>query len=147
EASQHRLEAFGYTVANRHIGAVLWQALRRCGRIELACPARGLEAQPGGACAPLCIAAGGGAVRAVRGSLVGAADGAQSVIKQAAGIGSSERDYGQVALVTNLRTDRPARGIAYERFAAAGPMALLPLASGHYTVVWTVEPARAEPLQ
>ena len=36
-------------------------------------------------------------------------------------------DYAQVAIVASLRTDMPNDGIAYERFTAAGPMALLPL--------------------
>ncbi len=147
EASQHRLDAFGYTVANRHIGAVLWQALRRSGRIELACPARVLELQLGADGAELRIAGAQQEARTVQAALVVAADGAHSLVKQAAGIGSSEGDYGQVALVANLRTDRAAHGTAYERFAAGGPMALLPLASGHYTIVWTLDPARAELLQ
>jgi 2-octaprenyl-6-methoxyphenol hydroxylase len=81
--------------------------------------------------------------RLLQARLVVAADGAHSLVKQAAGIDSSERDYGQVALVANIRTDRSARGIAYERFTASGPLALLPLADGSYTVVWTLLPARA----
>ncbi len=72
-----------------------------------------------------------------------AADGAHSLVKQAAGIDSSECEYGQVALVANIRTDRSARGIAYERFTASGPLALLPLADGSYTVVWTLAPEGA----
>ena len=75
--------------------------------------------------------------------LVVAADGAHSLVRQAAGIDSSERDYQQVALVANVRTERSARGIAYERFTASGPLALLPRADGAYTVVWTLAPERA----
>ena len=39
-SAEHALEAFGYTVSNRHIGAVLWRLLRARARVELACPAR-----------------------------------------------------------------------------------------------------------
>jgi 2-octaprenyl-6-methoxyphenol hydroxylase len=147
QAAEHGLEAFGYTVSNRQIGAVLWRALRARGRIELACPARLRAVQLEPEAAQLRIADAAGAERVVHAALVVAADGAHSLVRQAAGIGSSEGDYGQVAVVANIRTDRPAAGIAYERFAESGPMALLPLREGHYTAVWALEPARAEAMQ
>lgn len=147
EASQHRLAAFGYTVSNRHIGEVLWQSLRAHGRVQLLCPARTLEARPGADDARLRITDAAGVESELQASLIVAADGAHSLIKQAAGIASSEDDYQQVAVVANIRTDAPANGIAYERFAEAGPMALLPHANGGYTVVWTLAPDRAAALQ
>jgi 2-octaprenyl-6-methoxyphenol hydroxylase len=146
-ASEHGLAAFGYTVSNRHIGAVLWEALRVRGRIELLCPARTLQVQLAAEGARLRMATGAGAEQEIHAALVVAADGAHSLVKQAAGIASSDEDYGQVAVVANIRTDRPARGVAFERFADGGPMALLPLASGDYTVVWTLDAQRAEELR
>jgi 2-octaprenyl-6-methoxyphenol hydroxylase len=147
EASQHRLAAFGYTVSNRHIGAVLWQSLRAQGRISLLCPARTLEARLAADEARLRIADAAGVETELQAALIVAADGAHSLIKQAARIASSDEDYRQVAVVANIRTDAPAGGIAYERFSEAGPMALLPLVSGGYTVVWTLEPDRAAALK
>jgi 2-octaprenyl-6-methoxyphenol hydroxylase len=147
ESSEHGLEAFGYTVQNRRIGAVLWNALRSRARVELACPARVESVQLDTHDVRLQILAATGARREVGAALVVAADGAQSLVRRAAGIASSDSDYGQVAVVANIRTDRPAHGMAFERFASAGPMALLPLAGGHYTVVWALDPARAEQLQ
>jgi 2-octaprenyl-6-methoxyphenol hydroxylase len=147
QASEHQLQAFGYTVSNRHIGAVLWRALRERERVELASPARVLEVQLAADAAQLKIADSFGAQRLVRAALVVAADGAQSLVKQAAGIASSDNDYEQVAVVANIRTDRAARGIAYERFAESGPMALLPLGEGSYTIVWTLSPDRAAAVQ
>ena len=41
------------------------------------------------------------------------------------------------------KAERPSAGIAYERFTATGPLAILPLADGRYTVVWTLSPDRA----
>jgi 2-octaprenyl-6-methoxyphenol hydroxylase len=152
EASEHELEAFGYTVSNRHIGMVLWQALRARARVELACPARVLEVRLGapagaGDAAQLRIAGSDGAEREIQAALVVAADGAHSLVKQAAGIASSDSDYEQVAVVANIRTDRAARGIAFERFAESGPMALLPQAHGGYTIVWSLSPERAAAMQ
>ena len=147
EAAEHGLEAFGYTVSNRHIGAVLWRALRRAPQIELLSPARVLEVKLGEDAAQLQLVTAQGSASTVRARLIVAADGAHSLVKQAANIDSSEEDYQQVALVANLRTDRAARGIAYERFADGGPLALLPLSDGAYTCVWTLEPRHARLMQ
>jgi 2-octaprenyl-6-methoxyphenol hydroxylase len=159
DAAEHGLAALGFTVANRHLGAALWGALKRAPGIELVSPARVVGLQPGPEWVHLTIAGdrgdstdstdstdnlGSGATSELQARLVVAADGAHSLVKQAAGIGSSERDYQQVALVANLATDRSARGIAFERFTATGPLALLPLADGSYTVVWTLAPEVAQ---
>jgi 2-octaprenyl-3-methyl-6-methoxy-1,4-benzoquinol hydroxylase/2-octaprenylphenol hydroxylase len=75
--------------------------------------------------------------------LVVAADGAHSLVRAAAGIAAVVEDYQQVAVVVHLSTDRPATGVAYERFTPTGPLAVLPLVDGRYTVVWTLSPERA----
>jgi 2-octaprenyl-6-methoxyphenol hydroxylase len=144
EAAQFGQDAFGYTVSNRHLGAVLWSALRASGRITLASPARVAGVELAGDAATLHIAPDGAAPATVTAALVVAADGAHSLVKQVAGIDSSTSDYGQVALIAHLTTDRPAHGVAYERFTAAGPIALLPLFADRYAVVWTLAPAAAD---
>jgi 2-octaprenyl-6-methoxyphenol hydroxylase len=64
-------------------------------------------------------------------------------VRAAARIEASVEDYAQVALVANVRADRPNDGTAFERFSAQGPLAVLPLADGSFTVVWTVTPQSA----
>ncbi|MFI4869843.1 MAG: 2-octaprenyl-6-methoxyphenyl hydroxylase [Steroidobacterales bacterium] len=162
-AAEHELAALGYTISNRQLGAALWRSLARCGRIELRSPARVTAVELGPEWAQLRVRSGrvtqatghagdGGDAQPgddslVQARLVVAADGAHSLVKQAAGIDSSERDYQQVALVANVRTDRQARGIAYERFTASGPLALLPLAGGEYAAVWTLAPGSAQAMR
>ncbi|HEY6453296.1 MAG TPA: 2-octaprenyl-6-methoxyphenyl hydroxylase [Steroidobacteraceae bacterium] len=147
EAAELGLEAFGFTASNRQIGAALWAALRTGGRVAVACPARVLGVQLEADAAHLTVADAAGMESQVHAALVVAADGAQSLVKQAAGIASVDDDYRQAAVVANIGTDRAARGIAYERFGASGPVALLPLATGAYTVVWTLSPERAAAMQ
>ena len=139
-AAEHELAALGYTLSNRHLGAALWRALARSPQIELRSPARVSAVTLGPEWAQLTVQLDTGEDSVVEARLVVAADGAHSLVKQAAGIDSSASDYQQVALVANLQTDRRARGIAFERFTASGPLALLPLADGAYTVVWTLAP-------
>ncbi|MBI4988412.1 MAG: FAD-dependent monooxygenase [Rhodocyclales bacterium] len=47
------------------------------------------------------------------------------------------RDYGQQAIIASVQTREAPSGMAYERFTANGPVALLPL-SDRYALVWTV---------
>jgi 2-octaprenyl-6-methoxyphenol hydroxylase len=144
-AAEHELAAFGYVISNRHLGAVLWRALGASPQIELRSPARVSALTITPEWAQLTVDSGEGQSDGViQARLVIAADGAHSLVKQAAGIESSESDYQQVAVVANIRTDRSARGIAFERFTATGPLALLPLADGAYTVVWTLSPEAAQ---
>lgn len=69
------------------------------------------------------------------------ADGGRSL-----GDDAAQRDYAQHALVALVRSEMPAEGRAWERFCAAGPLALLPFAD-RYALVWTCEPADARHLQ
>jgi 2-octaprenyl-6-methoxyphenol hydroxylase len=144
DARDHGIEAFGYVAANRVIGAALWERLAAARpRIALRVPAR-LEAAAIEAERVLLTldAASGGERLAAR--LVVAADGADSQVRRAAGIEARTREYDQVALVANVRSDRPHDGTAFERFTPSGPIALLPVADGSYTAVWARAPAHAE---
>ena len=50
--------------------------------------------------------------------------------------GAAEKDYGHTAVVAAIESKRSAYGVAWERFTAEGPLALLPLA-GRYGLVWS----------
>ncbi len=154
-AAEQGLAALGYVVSNRHIGAALWQELARRPRILVRNPARVLEVRLESTGARLTVRGAGGDAGVQAGAaeteefaarVVVAADGAQSLVRAAAGIAALVEDYRQVAVVVHLATDRPASAVAYERFTPAGPLAVLPLVDGRYTVVWTVAPERAAQL-
>lgn len=143
-ASEHQLPALGYTVSNRHIGTALWRALQTRPDLQIVSPARVAQVTLHDDHATLTVQAGNDAVSTIQAGLVVAADGAHSLVKQAAGIASDNESYQQVAVVANVRTDRVACGVAYERFTSSGPLAVLPLYDGAYTVVWTLAPQIAE---
>jgi 2-octaprenyl-6-methoxyphenol hydroxylase len=54
-------------------------------------------------------------------------------------------DYDQRAIVAEVKAERPRRGVAWERFTAEGPLALLPFGD-RYALVWSVRPPAAEDL-
>ncbi len=142
EAAELGLEALGYVVPNRAIGAALWRTLgtapleRRIGARVL-----GVVVDSGAAC--LSIAHASGALEEVEARVVVAADGAHSLVRAAAGIDADVQDYRQVALIASLEAERRAGDLAYERFTPNGPLVLLPLAAGHYAMVWTLAPEHA----
>jgi ubiquinone biosynthesis UbiH/UbiF/VisC/COQ6 family hydroxylase len=74
----------------------------------------------------------------LRTGLVVAAEGADSPLRQAAGIAAHVGDYHQRGVVAFLRTERGHEDIAWQRFLPEGPLALLPVAPGRVSIVWTL---------
>ncbi|MBR9805385.1 hypothetical protein GYB62_02625, partial [bacterium] len=79
------------------------------------------------------------------------ADGTQSPLRTALGIDQQTDDYQQYALVTNIETQKPHAGVAYERFLPDGALACLPLmpvAGKHRNaIVWSMPRERCAALQ
>src|SRR3546814_18449444 len=61
-------------------------------------------------------------------------------------VAQGRRDYAQSAFVTGVRTWRPHRGCAYERFTPDGPVALLPKGDevNRCSLVWTTPAEQVE---
>ncbi|MEO8718543.1 MAG: FAD-dependent monooxygenase, partial [Burkholderiales bacterium] len=57
-----------------------------------------------------------------------------------------ERRDAQDAVVARVAAEPAPHGVAFERFAAEGPLALLPLA-GEWALIWSARPERAATLQ
>ncbi|MGC2823471.1 MAG: ubiquinone biosynthesis hydroxylase [Pseudolabrys sp.] len=68
--------------------------------------------------------------------LVGA-DGANSKIREQAGIAAHGWNYDQSAIVTTVGHEREHNGRADEHFLPAGPFAILPLTGKRCSIVWT----------
>jgi len=77
------------------------------------------------------------------------AEGANSSTKQHLNIKNTVEQYGQTAIITNIKTQVPHCNWAYERFTAQGPIAFLPMnlslgssmsnkTGGQMSVVWTI---------
>jgi 2-octaprenyl-6-methoxyphenol hydroxylase len=149
-ASEQGIDAFGYVIPNRVIGAALWEKLQDASQpaqasqpakapgVLLRVPARPEQVEIGADAVTFRVGE-----ESVSARLVVAADGAHSVVRVVAGIEADVEDYDQIAIVANVAADRPHDGTAYERFTQSGPLAVLPLRDGSYGVVWTCTPARA----
>lgn len=145
-AAEQNLPALGYVVENQWLGSVLMEALQQAPGIEVIAPAQVASVKPirGG----MQLSLSGTEVSAnLQAKLLVVADGAQSRTREMLGIDTTTRDYGQVALVTNISLQQDHQGIAYERFTDSGPMAMLPLQpvdnEHRSALVWTLSPERA----
>ncbi|WP_062265899.1 2-octaprenyl-6-methoxyphenyl hydroxylase [Endozoicomonas arenosclerae] len=133
--------ALGYVVENFRLGEVLLKRLkdyRDQGLVEVLSPAQVQSLQPmPGSEMKVVIEESGQSVEKVA-SLVVLADGGRSSLMEKLCISRKHYDYEQHALIANVSLDRPHDGVAYERFAGRGPMALLPLSDDRSALVWTV---------
>ncbi|EWC41461.1 2-octaprenyl-6-methoxyphenyl hydroxylase [Pseudomonas stutzeri] len=137
-ARDEGVEALGYVVENAWIGHCLWQALDDQVVIRH-CPAEVERLEPCAAGYRLGFSDG----RSLHCDLAVLADGGRSGLREQLGIEVSRRPYGQTALIANITPGKPHGGLAFERFTADGPMALLPLQDNRCALVWTRSQADA----
>jgi len=79
------------------------------------------------------------AERTLAARLAVGADGAHSPLRQAAGLSADTSPYGQTAIVASVATARPHQATAWQRFMKDGTLALLPLADGTSSIVWSAD--------
>lgn len=140
--------ALGYIVENSVTLNGLYRRLAQLGNTEIVTPATITaisEAQQG--CRQVSLADG----RELAAALLVGADGAQSQVRQFAGIGLQEKDYRQQAIVTTVKVEKPHQATAWQRFLPTGPLAFLPLRTDdnddHYcSIVWSVDGDQSQAL-
>lgn len=135
----------GHIVENRLLVAALLARLAQHSNVEMLSPLRVASMPHGDGSRRLQMDDG----RVLQATLIVAADGANSRIRELAGIATTEWDYEQHALVATVKTAQPHGQTARQRFLPEGPLAFLPLSGGddHYcSIVWSAVPAFAENL-
>lgn len=81
--------------------------------------------------------------RCIDADLLIAADGGASCVRKQAGILVDGWQYAQTAFVSHLQPSKSHQNTAWQRFLPGGPVALLPLADGRVSVVWSTSPEEA----
>lgn len=127
------LPELAFIVENRRLQDALWRELQEAARIRLCAPAR-CEAVSWGADAVALQLSNGTTLHA---SLLVGADGADSWVREQAGIAAQPADYGQLGVVANFECSRPHRGTAFQWFRPEGVLALLPLPGNRVSMVWS----------
>ncbi|MGN2247541.1 2-octaprenyl-6-methoxyphenyl hydroxylase [Frateuria sp. GZRR35] len=143
EASDAGVDALGWTLPARELGAALLRRLEECTRLQRLAPAKleALEPVADGWRAQVRTAEG---VRQIDTPLLVGADGTHSFVREQLGIAADAYDYGQTLFVCTVTPEREHGHRAYERFGDEGPVALLPLAGRRCGLVLTVPGSQAE---
>ncbi|QQT56970.1 2-octaprenyl-6-methoxyphenyl hydroxylase [Acinetobacter johnsonii] len=139
KAEQEKVESFGQVIENAWLGRVLLTEVQKQPFIELIDGVQVTQLTQDTDMAYI-AASRGEEQLTLQAKIVIAADGRDSFCRKALGIGASEHDYDQVAIVTTVQTSKPHNHVGFERFSSLGPLALLPL-PGEYrrSVVWPVK--------
>lgn len=132
----------GHIVENRVIQLALWETLESAPDITLVCPASIVEIERTETESRVVLADG----QVIAGRLLVAADGRDSLVRELSGIETEGRDYDQRAIVANVRPQEWHEETAWQRFLPTGPLALLPLADGRCSLVWSATQERAAEL-
>ncbi len=136
-AAESGLPALGYVVDYARLHATLAQVLAN--RVpRLLTGARVTAVRPGHDAAAVEFMLGG-TEKAIAARLVVVADG--GTLENL--VGARKVDYRKAAVVTTVESEVPHRNVAYERFTAGGPLALLPCGE-RLALIWTMNPARAQ---
>jgi len=145
DADRQGVDALGWTLPARELGAALLRRLDECTRLTRLAPASlvALEPVADGWRAEIKTAEG---VQVIETSLLVGADGTESFVRTRLGIDAERHDYEQTLFVCTITSEREHRNRAYERFADSGPVALLPLAERRCGLVVTVPAEEADAL-
>ncbi|WP_425989774.1 ubiquinone biosynthesis hydroxylase [Afipia sp. DC4300-2b1] len=124
-------EPFAHMVENRHLTNALATRAEAQG-VELSAVAVS-SYDSNAECTRVTLSDG----RIIDASLLVAADGAKSKLRERAGIATHGWDYDQSGIVVTVGHERDHGGRAEEHFLPAGPFAILPLKNNRSSLVWT----------
>jgi len=146
------VDALGYVVSAADLEQAMHSGLAGLGAVHLLCPATVEDVHAGQArAARVRINAADGGRRScgaqdIEALLVVICDGGRSPLRERLAVPLIERDYGQWAVTARVEARHAHEGVAYERFTAEGPLALLPMQGHHSGLVWSVSADSAERL-
>jgi 2-octaprenylphenol hydroxylase len=130
----------GHIVENRMIQLALLDAIRALDGVDLYCPDKLAAFTVDETSVSVTLSSG----KTLQAQLLVGADGAQSKVRQLAGISLETNDYGQKGLVCVVQSELPHQETAWQRFMPTGPLAFLPLGDGSCSIVWTLPADRAD---
>jgi len=142
DAQSLGLPELGYMVENSVLQRALWQRLQQQG-VELISPARLQAMQAGNGGWQLTLENGDRLLT----KLVVGADGANSQVRQLAGMGIRGWNYAQSCMLISVRCEQDAGDCTWQQFTPDGPRAFLPLFDRWASLVWYDSPAKIRQLQ
>lgn len=133
------------------LGHIVEDSLLRTALREVLAAAPGAELVLGASIEAIDVGAERVTVRLANGGVMHgmallAADGSDSTARRLVDLPVMGHAYHQTAVVTHVASSLSHRETAWQRFLPGGPLALLPLADGRSSIVWSLPTAEAERL-
>ncbi len=135
------LEQLGYIVENRLIQLGLWQQFEQYPNLSVICP-DSLASIEFGQDVQITLTSGA----TLNAEWIVGADGANSFVRQQAGIGITAWDYRQHCMLINVETELEQQDITWQQFNSTGPRSFLPLCGQQGSLVWYDSPKRIKQL-
>ncbi|KGK01011.1 FAD-dependent oxidoreductase [Thalassotalea sp. ND16A] len=131
----------GHIVENRLIQLSLWQQLQSNANVTLLCPEQLVSFTQDESQVLVELSS-----QTLTTKILIGADGANSKVRQLAGIGITGWDYQQSAMLINVTTEVGQQDITWQKFAAGGPLAFLPMPGNNASLVWYQQKAEIKRL-
>jgi len=142
DAADVGLAHLGHIVSNDAVSSALHQALTSETSVSLRFGETPAAITSSGAGVAITLDNG----ETMRAYLLIGADGANSNVRELAGITHQESAYDHTAIVATVTPEQPHNSCARQRFLPSGPLAFLPLADNQCSIVWSARTGRAEQL-
>lgn len=142
DAADLGVDSLGHIIENR---AIQFSLLEQCLTLETVdwyCPRTITEIQYSEMQSKLVLDDG----MILQAKLLVGADGANSKVRDAAGITIDKSAYEQKAVVAVVKSTHHHKDTAWQRFMPTGPLAFLPLTDGRCSIVWSAENHKADEL-
>lgn len=127
---------------NRQLQHAVWGASAEAGNVQIFCPVRHVSLAWHESHVELTLSDG----TVLQTALLIGADGANSRVREQAGIAVDRHSYHQTGVVANFEVERFHHHVAYQWFHRDGILALLPLPGKRVSMVWSANTALADEL-
>ena len=148
DAKEQQKDFFGYVIENHWLGSVLFSKLKKLKNITFLTESIVQKITSKSGYVGLSISSSksenkNDQLLNLQSKLLFVADGTNSNLRESLGIEKHISNYMQEAIITNLQTELPHHGCAYEHFTSDGAIALLPLVDipnnkNRSALVWTI---------
>lgn len=140
DSAELGLDALGCIIENTIIQQALLQGIKSADEVDWLCPNRIESIECSEERHRISLENG----ETLECQLLVGADGAKSLVREAAGIEFNRLSYDQQGIVCTVVTEQPHADTAWQCFLTTGSLAFLPLVDGRSSIVWSLDESRVE---